>query len=165
MVSSWQFIMLIGFLVGVCLYGWSVGRNRLFAALLSTYLSYTIVKAIPWQGINKFISVKPGALPSYEIFFFIAIFLALLFLLPRSSIGSSLRLHKRIKGQWYEVLIFSILQVGLLICLILSFLPSKVILDLTPILRQYFMGEEIKFIWIFLPIVFLMLLGRRSADD
>ena len=117
--------MLIGFLVGVCLYGWSVGRNRLFAALLSTYFSYTIVGVIPWQKINKFVSVKPSVLPSYEIFFFIAIFLALLFLLPRSGIGLSLRLHKRIKGQWYEVLIFSILQVGLLASLILSFLPSN----------------------------------------
>lgn len=162
-VPSWDLFVIIGFFAAVFIYGWSVGKNRLFAILISTYFSYTIVQVVPWEKLPLDIRSN-STLSNYEIFLFFAIMLALLFLLPQSSFGSTLRLHKRVHGRWYEIFILSILQIGLLICLIVSFLPNKMVLDLNLLVRKYFTGEIMKFIWFSLPIVALVLMGRRREE-
>lgn len=163
-IPSWDIIIIIGAIAVIFFYGWNVGKNRLFAVLLSIYLSYALTLSIPWNKIT-FIKIKPVDLSNYQIFIFLAIGIALLFLLPGSGFGSSLRLYKRVQGRWYEILLFSVLQVGLLICLVASFLPAKLLSNIHPMLIKYFTGEEIKFWWIFLPLIALMLLGRKRGDD
>lgn len=163
-IPSWDIIIIIGGVAVIFFYGWNIGKNRLFAALLSMYLSYILVLSLPWDKIT-FIKIKPVDLPNYQVFIFLAIAIAMLFLLPRSGLGASLRLYKRIQGRWYEILIFSVLQVGLLICLIASFLPIKLLNGIHPMLVKYFTSEELKFWWLFLPIVALILVGRRRDDD
>ncbi len=163
-IPSWDIFAIIGFVVAVFFYGWSVGKNRLFAVFISAYFSYVIVQAVPWKKLT-FLSIKNSALPTYELFLFFAIIAALLFLLPRSSFGFVLRLRKRAQGRWPEILIFSILQIGLVVSLVLEFLPNKMVLDLNPLVRKYFTGEMMRFMWLSLPIVALVLMGRRGRGE
>jgi len=162
-IPSWDLFAVIALIVGFFIYGWVAGKNRLFAILLSTYFSYVVVTAIPWKSLT-FLAVKASTLPNYQIFAFLAIILALLFTLPQSAFGSSLRLHKRLASRWYEVVIFSVLQITLSVAIILSFLTSKMVLDLNPLLRKYFIGDELKFLWLTIPIIALMLVGRNEYD-
>lgn len=162
-IPSWHLFLIIVFLVAVFVYGLSLGKNRLVAALISIYFSFIITQSIPWQRFG-FLQIKSSSLANYEIFLFLALILAILFLLPQSGFGLALRLHKRGRGSGLEIFILSILQVGLLICLIISFLPSKVVVDLHPLLKKFFVGDEMKSIWLSLPIIGILLLGRKREE-
>lgn len=162
-VPSWDLFAVIALIVGFFIYGWVAGKNRLFAVLLSAYFSYVVVLAIPWRSLT-FLTVKNSILPTYQIFAFLAIMMALLFMLPQAGFGSSLRLHKRVQGSWYEVATFSILSITLLVTILASFLTVKMALDLNLLLRKYFIGEEAKFIWLTLPIIALVIVGRNKYD-
>lgn len=164
-LSSWGSLLpVVGILAAVFILGWIAGKNRLMALLISVYFSYIITKAVPWKKL-PFLAVKNNnSLPTYEIFLFLGLILTLFFLLPRSDFGHSLRLHRRKESGWYEVLLLSFSAVTLLLYLLLSFFPSKLLADLPLLVKKYFVGGEMGFFWLAIPIVVLVLLRRRGDE-
>jgi len=154
--SDW--IMALVFLGVALVYGLSMGRNRLVTVTLGAYLAYFIAQAIPWKELT-FLGIKNSPDSTVQIFIFLALILGFFFAIPRSAFKSSLRLGGRGRGNWWQVLILSILQIGLILALSISFLPIKTVVFLSPLAQSVFIGGIAQFLWLLLPILAIMFLG------
>ena len=154
--SDW--IMALVFLGVALVYVLSMGKNRLVIVMLGVYLSYFITRSIPWKDLT-FLGMPTGPDSTVQIFIFLALALSFFFAIPRSAFKSSLRLGGRGRGVWWQILILSILQIGLIIALVISFLPLKTIVFLSPLSQSIFIGGVAQFLWLLLPILAIMFLG------
>ena len=161
---SWDLILIIIFIGAAFLYGLTLGKNKLIALLISTYFSLVIINSIPFKEVIAFFGLKGLPSPTLKTFLFLALILFFFFLIPHSILSSVIRIGKAGVGSWFQILIFSILEIGLLASIILSFRPSKVITDLSPLVKQIFLGQTPQFFWILVPILALVLWRRKGVE-
>ncbi len=155
--------MVLMFLVVAFVYSLLMGRNRLVTVILGTYFSFLIVKFFPWKELSLFgIKESPGS--GAQIFIFLAIILGFYFLLPHSALGSVMKLRGRGRTSWWQSLILSILQIGLILSVVIGFLSAKIVAGLSPIAKMIFIGSWPQFIWLFLPILAIMFLRRKRHE-
>ncbi|MEK7160864.1 MAG: hypothetical protein AAB724_02455 [Patescibacteria group bacterium] len=166
LVASWDWIIVLVFLGVALIYGLSMGRNRLVIVMLGVYFSLILTQAIPWKTLS-FFGVKTSPASTIQIFLFLALVLGFYFLIPRSAFRSSLKLGGRGRGKWWQVLVLSLLQVGLILSAIISFLPAEVTSALSVATQIVFVGPLARFLWILLPILAIMFLRshREYAYD
>lgn len=153
---TWDMFIILFFIVAALLYGMSLGRDRIIVILVSIYMALAVVNTAPYindinaeVGVNQFFVVRITA--------FVAIFIALFFLLSRSALLATVASSDD-RGKWWQVIVFSILHVGLLISITLSFLPPSAADHLAPLTRTIFVSEVGRFIWIIAPILLMILL-------
>lgn len=165
--SGWDLFILLIFLVAVLVYGFFLGRNRMVILLLSSYFSLAITQVLPWSRLSSWswlgINQEPSS--SLQIIIFLALIVLFYFLIPRSVLSSTLRVRKRGQASWLQLFLLSIVQVGLLIMVILSFLPEKNIANFDFIVKRVFIGPEAQFVWITLPILILVLMRRKKKFE
>ena len=161
---TWDLFIVLLFIIGVFLYGFSLGKERVIVILVSIYMALAVINSAPYfdRLVGKDISVNIGPNFAFKVTLFLGIFIALFFLLSRSALsrvfgGSS-------AGSWWQVILFSFLHIGLLISVILSFLPTEAAKHLLPISRQIFMSDLGRFIWIVAPIVAMILFKGREES-
>lgn len=159
--SGW--IMLLVFLGVALVYGLSMGRNRLVVVTLGTYFSFILTSAIPWKQLT-FLGIKEAPTSNVQIFIFLALILGFYFLIPHSALRSALKLQGRRRSGWRPALILSVLQIGLILQTVISFLPNKVVAGLSPLSQLIFSGETAQFCWLLLPILAMMFLRPRQYD-
>ena len=162
--SGWDLFIILVFLVAVFVYGFFLGRNRMIVLLLSSYFSLTIVQAIPWERLSSLGWLGIGQEPSssLRILIFLGIILLFYFLVPRSVLSSTLRIRKRGNASWIQLFILSIVQIGLLAMVILSFLPNQIISNLNSSIKKIFIGPEAQFVWLVLPVLTMVLIRRKK---
>jgi len=162
--SGWDLFIILVFLIAVLVYGFFLGRNRMIMILLSSYFSLTIVQAIPWERLSSLGWLGMGEEPSssLRILIFLGIILLFYFLIPRSVLSSTLRIRKRGNASWIQLFILSIVQIGLLAMVILSFLPSESTNILNSSVKKIFIGTEAQFVWLVLPVLTMVLIRRRK---
>ncbi|MFA5106862.1 MAG: hypothetical protein WC497_00880 [Patescibacteria group bacterium] len=158
---SWDLFIILFFVVAVFLYGLSLGRDRIVVILVSIYMALAVVTTAPYignfsteVGVNQFFVVR--------ISMFLGVFILLFLLLSRSALLQTIAAADK-KGGFFQIMVFSILHVGLLISITLSFLPPDSINGLSPLTRTIFASEVGRFIWIVAPIVLMILL--KSEKD
>jgi hypothetical protein len=165
--SGWDLSIIFIFLIAVLVYGFFLGRNRMIILLLSSYFSLAVSQVIPWSRMNSLgwlgIGQEPSA--SLKILVFVGLILLFYFFIPRSVLSSALRIKKRGEAAWWQLFLLSIVQLGLLAVIILSFLPNQAIADFTPLVKKIFIGPEAQFIWLTLPILFVVLMRRRKKTE
>ncbi|MFH0907098.1 MAG: hypothetical protein ABIC36_02705 [bacterium] len=165
--SGWDIFIILIFFIAIFVYGLFLGRNRMIILLLSSYFSLAIVQVLPWEKLSSIgwlgVSQEPSG--SLKILIFLVIILLFFFLIPRSVLSSSLRIKKRGDSSWMQLLILSIVQVGMLAMVILSFLPGKEMENIGPIIKKLFIGPGAQFIWIALPIVAVVLMRRKKKIE
>jgi hypothetical protein len=161
--GSWDWILLFVFLAVAFIYGLSMGRNRLAVLILGTYFSFIITKNIPWSEL-VFAGVKEAPDPTVQIFIFLALILGFYFLIPHSVLSSAARLRGRGRSSWWQALVLSVLQIGLILAVVISFLPPKIISGLSPLTKTIFSGALTQFLWLFLPILAVMFLRRKRHE-
>lgn len=154
-----MFIVLF-FLVAAFLYGFSLGRDRVIVILVSLYMALAVVNYAPFiKNLNAEINLSTS-LFAFRISAFLGVFLALFFFLSRSAILHSLA-SGNAPGKWWQVLLFSVLHAGLLVSVVLSFLPVETLGYLAPATREIFTSEFGRFLWVTLPI--LAMVGLKSS--
>ncbi len=166
--SGWDLFIILVFLISVFVYGFFLGRNRMILLLLSSYFSLIINQVIPWSRLTSLgwlgFSQEPSV--SFKILVFSGMILLFYFLIPRSVLSSSLRIKKRGDASWLQLFILSIVQLGLIAVVILSFLSVEVIANFSPLVKKIFIGPEAQFIWLTLPILTMVLMRRkRKIED
>lgn len=157
---SWDIFLILFFLIGSLLYGLSLGRDRIIVILVSIYMSLTVVEALP-DAVLKFTVGKQFA---FQVTAFVALFMVLFFLVSRSALIRTLG-GGTADGKWYQTIIFSVLHVGLLIAITMSFLPHEIIAKFLPITQMVFTYEWSRFAWISAPIVAMIVFGRKNAGE
>lgn len=157
---SWDLFILIFFIVAVFIYGFSLGRNRIVVILIAIYMALAVVNTAPFidKWVNKAMTINGvGQVFAYKLGLFLITFALLFFLFSRSRLLFSVSADQRHSG-WWQIPIFSILHIGLLLSIALSFLPPESLLQLAPFTREVFGSDVGRFIWITAPIAAIIIL-------
>ncbi len=158
---SWDLFIVLFFVVGSLLYGFTLGRERVIVLIVSVYMALAVIQNAPWLHDFR-TQVSVGNLFAFQVTTFLGVFVLLFFLLSRSALMRSLTLSDQ--GRWWHVLLFSFLQVGLLISMTVSYLPKEAVDQLLAPTRLIFASPEGRFAWIGLPIVAMILLRGKRED-
>ena len=163
-VPTWDLFIGLFFAVGSLIYGLSMGRDRVIVILVSVYMALAVVGNAPvLKDVNTFqIGVGEGFV--LQIGLFLGAFLILFFLVSRSALIKTFGANAA-PGSWWQTIIFSILQVGLLISIALSFMPSDVLNHLTQPTREVFTSYWGKSAWLILPIAFMAIAPKPKTEE
>lgn len=153
---SWDLFLVGFFVVGALLYGVSLGKDRIISIMVSIYMALAVVAALPDFVLN----IKVNENYTLQITAFIAIFVVLFFLLSRQAVLNSLAPSTH--GKWWQVLLFSILHVGLLVSVTLSFMPPEMVNKFSGLTQYIFTNEWTRFGWIIAPIIAMIFVGRSA---
>ena len=164
-VPSWDLFIVIFFVIAVFLYGISLGRDRIIFILISLYMALAVINTAPYLSSwsSKVVNVNVGDF-AFKATLFLGIFVFLFFLLSKSALSSTFG-EVSAGGKWWQVIIFSFLHVGLLISIILSFLPNGITDHLLSTTRHVFISDPGKFFWLIMPIGAMILFNRRSEEE
>ena len=157
---TWDVIILLFFLVTVLVYSFTLGRDRIVAILISTYLALAVATNFPF--INQLEdAINKGGIFGLQAPAFLIIFALLFFFLSRSQLIQGLT---SLSGSWWQIILFSLLQVGLLVSIILSFLPESTMQYLSVFPKAVFLSDLGRFCWIVLPIIALIFINRKPKS-
>ncbi|MBI2984401.1 MAG: hypothetical protein HYY50_02145 [Candidatus Kerfeldbacteria bacterium] len=159
---TWDLFIILFFIIAALLYGLSLGRDRVLVILVSVYMALAVVNTAPYIG-NYQADIGVDQFFVFRISAFVVVFIALFFLMSRSALLSTIA-SSNTQGAWWQVLIFSLLHVGLLISITLSFLPPTAAEKLAPLTQKIFVGDFGRFFWIVTPIVAMILVKGGAAD-
>ena len=159
---SWDLFILLAWVGLAVVYTFAAGRGRIINILLSVYVAKLIVLEMPFltdatKGLNL-TSIQS----LQQLAAFVAVFLVLFLFLGRFVLKSSA--DSRHVSSMLFALIFAFLQIGLLINIILSYMPGGVQQSLSPLIRTIFIDNPASFVWLVLPIVYLIALGKFVGD-
>jgi len=162
---TWDLFIIVFFLMAAFVYGLTLGRERIIVILVAIYMALAIINAAPFLDSLTPSDSGPNNIFAFKISVFLGIFVILFFLLSRNTLLRALT-KSEAPGNWWQVIIFSMVHVGLLISITLSFIPSEFYDQLSPITRSWFVGVEARFFWIIAPIVVMALSkGVKSDED
>lgn len=153
---TWDLFLAGFFFVGALLYGWSLGKDRIITIMVSVYMALAVVAALPEFVLN----VKVNENYTFQITAFIAVFVVLFFMLSRQAVLNSLSPGS--DGKWWQTLLFSVLHVGLLVSVTMSFLPPQILANFSDLTLYLFTNQWTAFAWILAPILAMIFLGRSS---
>lgn len=152
---TWDLFLLGFFVVGALLYGLSLGKDRIISIMVSIYMALAVVAALPDFVLN----IKVNESYTVQITAFLSVFIVLFFLLSRQAVLNALSPSS--EGKWWQTLIFSVLHVGLLVSVTMSFMPAGMLNKFSPFTQFLFTAEWAKFAWIAAPIAAMILIGRN----
>lgn len=165
--SGWDLFIMLIFLIAVFVYGFFLGRNRMVVLLLGSYFSWAIVETLPWKRLASltWLGLSGGPSPSLKMLIFLGLILLFYFLIPRSILSSTLRVRKRGEASWIQLFLLSVVQIGLVAAVLISFLPKEVVSSFAPVIKKIFIGDEAKFVWIILPILVMVLMRHHKKAE
>ncbi len=164
---TWDLFILIFFIVATFLYGISLGRDRIIVIMVGLYMALAIVGNTPFlQDFTAKIDVQGFG---FKFSIFVGLFVVFFFLLSNSALSDALNGYKiSKKGNWIQTLLISILHVGLLISIVLSFIPADSVAILSSVTQKIFLADMSRFLWLIMPIAAMILFqggGKRRGED
>lgn len=160
---SWDLFIILFFVVAAFLYGLSLGRDRVIVILVSLYMALAIVNTAPY--LNSFTAeISYNNASIFNVTVFVGIFLILFFLLSRGALVRTIG-GSASSGTWWQSMIFSFFHVGLILSILMSYLPQDMISHVSEGMRNLFISDPAKFFWLVAPIVMMVLLRKRKDDD
>jgi hypothetical protein len=156
---TWDLFLLLFFVIGALIYGLSLGRDRIVVIMVSIYIGLAIVTNAPFlQKLTAEFSINHIA---FRLSTFVGVFLLLFFLLSRNALIRSLEVGNL--GSWGQTVLFSVLHVGLLVSVGLSFLPNEALNHFSYQARAVFNSDAGRFAWLTAPILAMMIFGGKRA--
>ena len=166
---SWDLFIVLFFLVASLIYGLSLGRDRIIVILVSIYMALAVVEYAPFA--EKLVSGSSlEGFFLFKVISFVVVFLILFFVLAQSALLNTIATRNASKS-WWQTIVFSILHVGLIISITLSFLPESFANELSSFTYRIFATEMARFVWIILPIIMMAVIRkprrrrRREIDE
>lgn len=160
---SWDLFIVLFFIFISLIYGLSLGRDRILVILISIYTSYAIVSYLPFLIPNPE-SISLNDQFALRITFFLIVFILLFFFLSNSVMHHSFTSFS-FRRSVFQSILFSVLHVGLLISITLSFFPSELTHVLSPFTQSVFLGNIAKSFWMLSPIVFMTIFGKTRTHE
>ena len=159
---SWDLFILLFWVVASAIYAFSAGSGRILTILVSVYMAQLLVIEMPFlsEAVSERANIATGTLQQLAAFG--VLFILLFIFLSRYAFKTS------IDGRKFMAigfgLVFAFLQVGLLINIIIGYLPVDIQNNFSPLITLIFLHPNSNFVWLVLPVVFLILLGRFISD-
>ena len=156
---TWDLFIILFFIGSVFLYGFTLGRDRVLTILISIYMALAVVNTAPYISALK-AEVSMGQMFALKVATFVGLFVILFFLIARSALLRNFT--GDVTGNWSHVFVFSVLHVGLLTSVTLSFLPLNALNHLAPITKIVFTSDPGKLAWLILPIVAMVFMKSKD---
>ena len=149
---SWDLFILLFWLVASVLFAIAAGRGRMLTILVSTYMAQLLVLQAPFFSkiAGEHFNIAGSTLA--QLAAFVVLFLIFFIFLGRYAFKSSIDGRQIISLPFF--LIFTILQVGLLINIVISYLPDQVKNSFSPLIQFLFLHPNAGFIWLLIPVIF-----------
>jgi hypothetical protein len=160
---SWDLFILLFWVVASVLFAFAAGRGRMLTILVSTYMAQLLVIQAPFfsDAVSNRLNIGMEVLA--QLAAFTILFLIFFIFLNRYAFRSSIEGRQILTMPF--VLAFTVLQVGLLINIVISYLPDHVQNSMSPLIQFLFMHPNAGFIWLLLPVIFLIVAGRFLGDQ
>ena len=162
---TWDLFIVVFLVVGTLLYGFSLGRSRIIMIMMALYMALVSIMYLP--VIPKFTEgVQLGNGFVLKISSFLALFAILFFMLTRSALNNTIG-DDDSSARWWHIMLLAFMQVGMLLSVVMSFLPESWLNHVSTLTRITFVSPWGKFVWVIMPIIGLTLVGisnRRTRD-
>jgi hypothetical protein len=159
---SWDLFIFLFWTVASVIYAFTSGRGRIINILFSVYIAKLLTLEAPFLTTAIENKLPENLAAVQQLVSFVILFLALFFFLGRFAFRTSA--DGRHLGSLVFGLIFAVLQIGLLINIILTFLPVDIQQNFGELVRVLFIGQTASFVWLLAPLGFLIVLGRHISD-
>jgi hypothetical protein len=159
---SWDLFIVLAWLVVSVIYAFASGRGRILTVLMSLCMAKLVVIEAPFLSTEVAQRFNIGVASLQQLVTFSGLFLLFFVFLGRYVFKTAAD-GKQISGMVFS-LVFSFLQVGLLINTILTLLPKNIQANFTQLIQFAFIKDPASFVWLVLPIGFLIVLGRLVSD-
>ncbi len=154
---------LFGFLIVIflLLYGLSLGRTKALVSLLSIYIAYVLQALFPYfSELHEAARISPEMYLTRIALFFV-FYLTVFAILNRSLVKHRLTM-KEFSIFWVSLI--SLLQLGILVSIILNFIPIDKLTIFPEYLLGYFAGQRALFFWLTAPVLILIMMRREKRS-
>jgi hypothetical protein len=151
------FLVLVFLFLAIFIYGINAGRSRMILMLLSIYTAVVLTGLFPYREyLLKNIKIQESYF--IELGLFLIAFLAVLILFSNSS----LRVLANFRGSILQIIILSILILGVFVSHLTVLLPAEVLAKLDHPIFAYFKTETAQFWWTLAGVAGLVVLKRKG---
>ncbi len=155
---NWDLFVIVIFIVGVLVYSFFLGRDRVFVILVSGYISLALLsktslffETFGIQVNDSFINTTAIFIGFLVILFFMLSFSAFTSVFDRGPTGTAL-----------QTITISFLQIGFIISVIISFLSFEEINALPLFIKSVFAESQTQSFWLLAPLISILLFrGKR----
>ena len=159
---SWDLFIILFWIVASVIYAFAAGRGRILTILMSVYMSKLLVIQAPFLSAEVGKKLPNATVSLQHLATFLLLFVILFIFLGRYAFKTSAD-SRRISSVGFSI-IFAFLQVGLLINIVIDFLPTVYKDSFAPLIQTLFIKNPAGFVWLILPVLFLIFLGRFISD-
>ncbi len=159
---SWDLFIFLFWIVASVIYAFAAGRGRSLSILVSVYMAKLLVIEAPFLQTAVSKHLPGGLVALQQLVTFVILFLLLFMFLARYAFKTSA--DGRQISSFVFGLVFAVLQIGLLINIILGFLPPETRQSLSPLVQFVFLQPYASFVWLVLPVLYLVGLGKFIAE-
>ncbi len=161
---SWDLFIFLFFIIATFVYGFTLGRSRIMVLLISTYMAIALIRTAPFLLNTQDVTIGSSPFFIVQITAFIAILLLIFFFLANSGLRRAFAANE-VQGKAWQIIGFSILQAGLMVATVLSFLPAAQRAGLLGVTRDLFATDTALFVWTLAPILLMMFVRDPDEDD
>jgi hypothetical protein len=155
--------MLFGLLAAIflLLYSLSLGRTRALVSLLAIYIAYVLQAIFPYfSELHSAIRFSPEMYIT-RVGLFLIFYVVIFAILNRSLVKHRLTM-KEFSLFWVSLI--SLLQLGILVSVILNFIPVDKLSIFPEYLLGYFAEQRALFFWLTAPVVILITMRRDKRS-
>lgn len=156
---TWDLFILLFFVLAVLLYGFSMGKSRLVVNMVAIYVAMVIAQAV------ERLRVVTVYMPAHKLFMtqiavFLIAFVGLYYLLGRKSPLERVVRSAR-KEKLLHIVAYSIAHVGLIVTVILSFIPESIDVHFSSATQIMFLHDYAYIGWIVLPVILMIIFPEK----
>ncbi len=155
---SWLIILF--FVFAIFLVGLSLGRTKMLISLLSLYIaSFLEAHFVYFDKVSGIIKGQPAYM--FHVYIFLLLYVLIFFIFNHSILNQRFTFKD---SSLFSVAIFTILEIGLLVSLIVSYLPSMASATLPKLVSIYFGTKTAQFWWAVFPLVIIFFFKRKKES-
>lgn len=162
-ITSWDFILWVSFALVAFFYGLLfVSRGRLLPIFVSTFVSLALTQLAPFLDLA--LGQRFGLTEIYQVklLAFGVIFVLMLLVLSRVVFQSP------VGAETFGMIgafILAVTQVGLLLAVVVSFLPDTITRQFSNLTEKVFLAGDAVFYWAAAAVFFLLIFARKANRE
>ncbi|GEM_PF-5545051 len=156
--ASWSAAIILIFVLLIFFY-FGAGLGKTSKGIISVYVALAIVNTVTYFSPDGPEINVPGAL-ALKLGSFIGLSIVILILWSQFAFRGVVRTD--FGGNIIERLIFSVLGAGMIVAILISFMPSEILSTITPTIQWIFNSDAGFAIWMIAPIFCLLFVRYRD---
>ena len=153
-------IVVAFFIFSFFIIGMALGRSKIMISIVSLYIAYFLENTFPYQKeVSSYFSNYDPYL--IRIVLFLIFYILILLFLNKSVLRSRFSV---METPFFTILFISLIKAGLMISILLTYVPTDVVRSYSSLLLDYFGTSNARFLWAVLPIISFIFVRRRSPE-